>query len=297
MNKSNERQPLDDFFRRKLNDASVPPSADAWTRLQGRLSGQKSEVTDKPDRRIGATWYWVASMAAACLLVVYVGINYSQSALMITTPDLAATIRPGKPITPRSNRSGESLAASETETSAPVIALTNKSAPSVKSLKPSFEKQPEQGQKSVDRLAVEPKIEIEQPGLVAKTSEKQPEKIQVQPAVERISVVAATNGEITAKASQTSQERILIVSVVEATSNQESAETLTTEDDNLGAAQEASAKNTRIAHVFRQIKRLKDGEALAKAEVSSSEDDDESGLFNRLVRSARSKENQDKQQK
>lgn len=297
MNKTNERQPLDDFFWRKLNDASVPPSADAWTHLQGRLSAKKSTVTDKPDRRIGATWYWAASMAAACLLVVYIGVNYSQSTLVIMTPDLATTIRPGKPITPRSNRSGESLAASETETSAPVIPLTNKSEQIVKSLKPSFEKQPEQGQKSVDRLVAEPKVEIEQPGLVTKNSEKQPEKIQVQPAPERTSVVAATNGEITAKASQISQERILIVSVVEATSNQELAETLTTKDDNLDVAQEAPTKNTRFAQVVRQIKRLKDGEALAKAEVSSSEDDDEIGLFNRLVRSARSKENQDKQQK
>lgn len=296
MDKPTERQPVDDFFRRNLNDASVPPRADGWNRLQSRLLEQQLEVADKPNRRIGAAWYWTASVAAACLLVVYFWVNSNQSTIAPATPELATTIRSAKKTVLKPEHREENIAANETA-SAPVTTPTESVEPSIKPLRQLVEKQPEQSINVHDRLNAEPKTEVEQPRMIAKNSEKQPERVHIQPTPERTNTVASINSEAIGKAAQTGPERTLIVSVAEANPNQLPTETVTTQDGSLVVAQEAPVKNTRIAHVFRQIKRLKDGEALAKADVNSDEEDDDSGLFNRLVRSARSKENQVKQQK
>lgn len=60
-----EKQPIDDLFHRKLHDAEVTPGADAFARLQSRLTTPPLPA-QQPQRRFVGWWY---GAAAACMVV------------------------------------------------------------------------------------------------------------------------------------------------------------------------------------------------------------------------------------
>jgi hypothetical protein len=58
------KQPIDDLFARKLREAELSPSPDAFTRLQGRMASTELPITK---RRVAVWWYGAA--AAGLLLI------------------------------------------------------------------------------------------------------------------------------------------------------------------------------------------------------------------------------------
>lgn len=284
MDKPTEPQPLDDLFRGKLNDASVQPSTEGWLRFQSRLTEQPLIVAEKPARRIGLAWYWSASAAAACLLLVFLWTGWNGQPISETAKrDLVVTTKTGKAITQQPNLNKEPtpltnendrIVRRSTEKTEPVIDQQEQTPQSEKVSNILYEN-------GIVGSKTTQKTEIEQLKLITKTTKKQPNENETQPQLE----VPTT-------------ERILIVSVSEPiTPGLMPTETAVPQSENSVVGRETPVKNARITRVFRQIKRLKEGEVLAKADINANETDDESGLFNRLIQSTRAKENQTKQQK
>jgi len=298
MDKPTEHQPLDDFFRRNLSDASVPTKAEGWTRLQSRLGEQQLTMADKSAQRIGVAWYWSASAAAACFLIALLWVNWNkQPTLETNKPELAIITQTEKKVAQKPDRKRENSVTSETEKFATATTPTNEIETSVKYRNSYSNKERGQDVRNTDKPTTDWTVDVDQPSLIAETVEKQPEKIQPQSVPEGNSTVASTSRETSTKSILPNSERTLIVSVGEPIPEHLPVETARTQNASSAVAREMPVRNARITHVFRQIKRLKDGEVLAKVDVNLNGEDDESGLFNRLVRSTRSKENQTKQQK
>lgn len=298
MDKQNEHQPLDDLFRRKLSKATVQPGTESWTRLQGRLTGQPLPAAAQPNRRIGAVWYWSAS-AAACLLLTFLWANqYSKPTYETGKPDLAATTKTSVESTPPLRQIETSVVA-ENE-------LGKLTKPSIDNAESISNPQNKETVKTPNRLYAngpntlesQQKIDVKQPELIVKTTDKQlnktPDRLE---SPEWKATVAINNGDPATKPTPQNTDRTLIVSVAEPVSELLPTKTVTPQSENSVVPQELPVKNARIARVFRQIKRLKDGEALAKADINPGEPDEEIGIFNRLIQVTRSKENQSKQQK
>lgn len=298
MDKPTEHQPLDNLFRHKLNDASVPVSTDVWNKLQDRLAGQAAITEPKPNRRIGAAWYWSVSAAASCLLLAF----------FWTSQNRQPTPKAGKPDLATTTKTAKQLRQQVPKIETPALAKNRPDKliePSIDNAEPIGSPRNQESVKTPDRLyangskAVEStqKTKAEQPELIVKTPDKQPDKAPVQVVMAPEKTTALNNGDPAAKPTPQNPERTLIVSVAEPVSKPAITETITPQPENSVVPKETPVKNARIARVFRQIKRLKEGETLARADINSNETDDEGGLFNRLVQSTRSKENQSKQQK
>ncbi len=297
MDKPTEHQPLDDLFRRKLNQASVQPGTESWSRLQGRLAGQQSVLAERPSRRIGAIWYGSASAVAACMLLAFLWTNWNEkSASNNLGNELSAGEKAAKTrLQPLENRVIPSPTGGLNEVSEAVVTQPKTSDSPKNQLKPE-----KQHSGYAKRFKVEKRegvITVNPQRQIVKAIEKKTEPTLNKPEVPEKNELASTspqNGPT--KPAVSNPERTLIVSVAEPISEQ----TLPTVNEGQpikSAVAQTPVKNARIARVFRQIKRLKDGEVLARADVSTNETDDESGLVNRLFQSARSKENQSKQQK
>ena len=78
-----KKQPVDDFFARKLRDAEVPVSTELFSQLQQRM-GTKPMPTR---RRVTVAWWY--TVAAACMLFA-VGILYLTGKTEYTTRDSLA---------------------------------------------------------------------------------------------------------------------------------------------------------------------------------------------------------------
>ncbi len=294
MDKPTEHQPLDNLFRRKLNDASVQPDTEGWARLESRLTGQEVTVEDKPTRRLGAVWYWSASVAAACLLLAFLWTGPTKQPTAGTGKSDLAVIPETSRGTTQTPTKRQTPVLSETETDK----LAERSSETVD---PIINPQNRQAREAINRpydnsakvLESQAKTEIRKSELTAKTLDKQADERTIQLELPEKDAVVANNAEPATKPALQNTERTLIVTVAEPAT----AETASPQTENALMPREAPVKNARIARVFRQIKRLKDGEALARADINPDGTDDESGLVSRLVQATRSKENQIKQQK
>lgn len=295
MDKPTEHQPLDNFFRRKLTDASLPPGSESWSRLQSRLTEQPLEGVTRPIHWIGVLWYCAASTAASFLLLAFLWTNEDEK---LTRPNAGKELADGKKsakgtVQPRTNRTLETPAPKRSDVATesvgePKAIEQGKSQVNRAGQQREYARRSKEG-KSEETINVSPQSQI------VKVTEKQPEPIQNKPVgFEKKELASESPRNTTTKPALINQERTLIVSVAEPTTEQ----AVTSEFQRMPSATfQAPVKNARIARVFRQIKRLKDGEALARVEVNPSETDDESGLVSRLVQATRSKENQSKQQK
>ncbi|MBO0939385.1 hypothetical protein J2I47_22725 [Fibrella sp. HMF5335] len=78
-----EKQPIDDLFARKLREAELPPSPDAFSRLQSRMSTAPLPVT----RRRVAIWWYGAAVASLLLVTLF----YYRNSLL---PDPVAKKQP-----------------------------------------------------------------------------------------------------------------------------------------------------------------------------------------------------------
>lgn len=308
MDKPTESQPLDDLFRRKLNQASVQPSSDAWNQLQRRIAGQHNVVQDKPTRRIGAVWYWSASAAAACLLLTLLWSQMGnepdvskQEGVAINQPVLSQNGLKTQKESDRSEKDhsvqvGQQSMAQQTQV-ADNGKLPNQSVGSPTRVASLTRAVKQERPVLTNRQAAEPKTAIQSQGveapLVVKAAERPANKPVDEAFLQKEPVVAAT---VPPKAATPKEERTLVVQVAEPKS--EMTLVANQPDTDESETEASSGKVTKLGRVFQQIKRIKDGGLMAKADVSPDEADDESGFVNRLIRSGRGKDNHlNKQQK
>ncbi|MCY7359855.1 MAG: hypothetical protein LH609_20875 [Rudanella sp.] len=275
----------------------MQPSTESWSRLQGRLAGQPPVVEDKPSRRIGTIWYGSASAVAACLLLAFLWTNWSEKLANTNAEnELSVGKKSAKGTTQPLNKQAVSSPLSKPNEVFEAVVTQPKTTDSRKNeLKPEEQHSEYARQSKVEKSKG---ISNASPqNQIVKATEKQPEPTLSKPDVSvKNELASATSQNSTATPASPNPERTLIVSVAEPVSEQPVIETKEAQPQRK-AVTETPVKNARIARIFRQIKRLKDGEALAKADVNTNEADEESGLVNRLFQSAQSKENQRKQQK
>lgn len=91
-----EKQPIDDLFARKLREAELPPSAEAFNRLQ---SGMASTQLPVNRRRVALWWYGAA--AASLLLIALFFYRNSGSTTNGATDYMAREKRVKKTSAPR----------------------------------------------------------------------------------------------------------------------------------------------------------------------------------------------------
>lgn len=90
-----EKQPIDDFFARKLREAEIPPSPDTFSRLQSRMASTQLPTAK---RQVAIWWYGVA---AASLLLIALFYFQSSSKVKPTTLDqVARQAKATNPVSP-----------------------------------------------------------------------------------------------------------------------------------------------------------------------------------------------------
>lgn len=292
MDKQTEHQPLDDFFQRRLNEASVAPGTDVWNRLQSRMAS-KNSVEIQPTRwQIGWVWYGASAAVAACLLAIFFWKTQTEPSEEVgKRPPLAATSPKTSPnqVTVEStvqpteqNRSARTQSVIKSENLKPVLGPESVAESlSRTSLPQEANTKSEQPTESPVQLAQAPVT----PSATETVSAPTPALNASVPA----SPIEATP-KFTPKA-----ERTLVVSVDEPMPTQATTTREGTEAEMADGIKRV--QNGRLSRLFKQIKRLKGEEVYARVDFSQQETDEDQGVVDRLIHSARSKDKEHKQQK
>jgi hypothetical protein len=293
MDKPTEHQPLDDFFKRKLNNASVTPRADGWNRLQDKLQHSASPDESNKSRRIGTVWYWAISTVAACLLIVFIWNRQNQLASQKSSGETIAQVKHKIPL--QSKRAGQKNLPTEKTSelqSKDRREQIDDTPISVIDQLPQRSIVAKSSAKKAGKVEVDKEKQIAEPIIVAQASSQQSQLVTRPAEVKLIEQKSNDKGLPSEQLEKPlNTERTLIVSVAEP-----EVKVVAESSFQLSKASAETANENRLSRVLRQIKRLKEGETLAKAEANSSIDE-ESGLFDRLVHTARAKDNQSKAQK
>jgi hypothetical protein len=287
MDKQTEHQPLDDFFRRRMNEASVAPGTDTWNRLQSRMAQQKG-AKQPTHRRISLIWYGTSAAVAACLLVIFFWKTQTDpSSEAGKRPQLAAK---NPKISPNRVAVESTVQPTEQNRSA-----TAQSVIKSENLKPVSESEsvaesqsqthfPQQVGVKSEQLTEIPVQLAQNPVIPSATETPNEAPTTTKPSLPASPVEAPSK-----VAPKT--ERTLVVSVEEPTQIQPVNNQEATETDVKGA------KNGRLSRLFKQIKHLKGEEVYARVDFSQQETDEEQGVVDRLIHSTRSKDKEHKQQK
>lgn len=283
MDKSKADQPLDDFFRRKLENATVTPSADGWNRLQAKMQGEQRPAEKTKVNRMGPLWYW--SAAAACVLIVLLLTRLGTD----KQPDLqlASKVKSAqpKPVEVLDDKGGSSV-------TLPQFEAVAKNEPPVRRAEATINKlqnvtAPKAAMVRSDQPATHTLAVVEKPapkveeGRMLQTGEKD----------ERLANSNQNESTQPLRTKTLETERTLIVSVAEPVFSASLTDVPVVE-----TSSGQGMGSRKIGRMFQQIRRLKNGEGIARVNPDI-EYDDESGLLDRLVRTARNKDNHSKSQK
>ena len=288
MKKHTEKQPVDDLFARKLGNMSLPPSPDGFARLQARMGQQSERETRVIFWQNPAIQRYMA-IAACLLLMCLFGWLYlstdtpgSGTATVAVNKSAASSGKKHAYEQPKSNLETEVVSnqpvtereissSTGSETTNSVLAgrgklVDSKStngnnrlatvAPTIRENKPVSEELPDvTPTKSVEQIA---KAEVNTP-LAQPMPEKQ---------------VATTTDKPTPVA-----ERVLIVTIAEPKALVAARQAVTGPVDEKDAvvAADKPEKESKVANVWQQMKRMKQGEIFARKDAA----DDERGLLGR----------------
>ncbi|KAB7731659.1 hypothetical protein F5984_05370 [Rudanella paleaurantiibacter] len=285
MDKSRANQPLDDFFRRKLENATVKPSADGWSRLESKMQVSRPLTSETTTSRVRPLWYW--SAAAACVLIMF----WLRPPIDSKQPDfsIASGRKPAQevPINTPKPALDRSLAVDKSDAVAGIQnerTVQQSIAPVSESKKVAIPKEPvvssDQHQSEVVAVVEKPVPTVEE-GRVRQIGEKN----------DHLAYSNQNESPLPVGAKTSETERTLIVSVAEPASR------ATLIDEPIVETSSSQGMGSRkINRMFQQIRRLKNGEGIARANPDI-EYDEESGLLDRLVRTARFKDNHSKSEK
>lgn len=284
MKKHTEKQPIDDLFARKLGTASLRPSPDGFERLQARIK------LNRPQARVvfwrDPTVQRYAALAACLLLVAGFGWLYwpkandgqpSESSMAANRP------APAKP------RSDQLLAPQTPTTTLPELIVAEAPVRDQQPIASPVTARNEQRLARIDRSTdnVTKKRSQELGDLanqtiatVAKPAADEP----VQPASQLNS--NTPNLPTPAKAAVASAptrnapaERVLVVTIAEpaALATVRQAAQAAVDEQPATAAAEKTQKETRVASLWQQVKRVKQGDVFARR----TDNGDEGGLLSR----------------
>jgi hypothetical protein len=232
---------------------------------------------------MGPLWYW--SAAAACVLIVLLLTRLGtdkQPDLQLASKVKSAQPKPVEVLDDKGGRSVtlpqfEAVAKNEPpvrRAEATISKLQNVTAP-----KPAMVRS---DQPATQTLAVvEKPAPIVEEGRMLQTGEKD----------ERLANSNQNESTQPLRTKTLETERTLIVSVAEPVSSAS-----LTDEPVVETSSGQGMGSRKIGRMFQQIRRLKNGEGIARVNPDI-EYDDESGLLDRLVRTARNKDNHSKSQK
>ncbi|GAB3643871.1 hypothetical protein [Spirosoma arcticum] len=280
MKKRTEKQPVDDLFARRLKNMSLPPSPNGFARLQARM-GQS-----EPERRVvfwqNPTAHRYMAVAACLLLTCLFGWLY----LTTETPrGNETTVAVNKSVTtiekkPRyePEKSGNEVATANPNSDREVPSLTDSGAtnPSIIERSKLIVSRSTNNRRiitaatRVNETAPQgvPAVIPTSMGELAKAEVNSP---SVEPTIER--QMPATTDKPTPVA-----ERVLIVTIAEPKSLI-AARQLTRQPslEDVAAATDKSEKDSKVASLWQQVKRVKQGEIFARKDAG----EDEGGLLGR----------------
>ncbi|MFN8353295.1 MAG: hypothetical protein U0Y10_02525 [Spirosomataceae bacterium] len=256
-----KKHPIDNLFSERLHNYERQPSAAAWQKLQGRLESKKS-------RRIGGWMIYTIAASVALLLVAGLWISNQND----EAPQVAQVKNQGKTLVPKAPKSAVPIVPNSTLTPQQSIAI-NRSTIKVQSKqvpqKPTIATSeaiakntainavppmPKQGQD------VTPTIEKTMNQSIAQEIRPTPPMPKVTMSEEKAKPTLAETP-ILAKAEPTKENTINTTLVVNIGENTQSVTELTN-DNNANAK-----KNSRIARIFKQLKKAKEGEKVDWDEV------------------------------
>lgn len=247
-----EKQPVDDFFARKLRDAEVPVSTELFSQLQQRMGAKPL-----PTRR-GVAGVWWYTVAAACVLFA-VGFLYLTGKTDHTTRnslagDIVPQKKPNEQITAVPNKAQQndnvgSIPGVEKE----VVARKKVTYPAAK---PTL---------LVSRQTTEGNalLAIQKP--VGQVLEGQSKEISSVPTRQIIAAIPALADRINqvSNVPKQSTERTIVLTIAEPQA--EASLAVSTKDIEV-VDQKAQAQSSGLSGLFGKIKQLKNGEVLARSQ-------------------------------
>lgn len=280
MKKRTEKQPVDDLFTRRLKNMSLPPNPDGFARLQARM-GQS-----QPETRVvfwqNPTVHRYMAVAACLLLTCLFGWLY----LSTETPrGSGATVAVNKPVTsvgkeqryelPKSANEVATTGTNSDRRATVTNSQTTSTSPKpgnaadgrpqtadrqLASVKPTVRRNKRTSLEMPAVLPTEQLVKTEaNPSPAGPTTEKQVAAVTEKPAP-----VA---------------ERVLIVTIAEPTALVAARQAIKQPNDEKDAVAVAdkSEKDSKVASLWQQVKRVKQGEIFARKDAG----EDERGLLGR----------------
>ena len=288
MKKHTEKQPLDDLFARKLENMSLPPSADGLARLQARMGQGATESRVIFWRNPDVQRYM--AIAACLLLVCLFGWFYlsndaltlgQQPTVAVSKPAVSPASRPSREATnhvaatqsaPDSNTPAhigpESAGSRVTKRGGQVIGENVVANRHIDHLDRPIRKTNNVVQDVTNVVLTKLPEEVAKTGMKKSVTESAMEKPEAAPAVATITTKPAPVA-----------ERVLVVTIAEpeALVAARQAAKAQPEDKAVAAVTDKPEKEAKPATLWQQMKRLKQGEVFARKDAG----DDERGLIGR----------------
>ena len=270
-----EKQPVDDFFARKLRDAEVPISAELFGQLQQRMGTKPLPVGR---RRAGAWWY---VMAAASVVLVIV-LSYPAQ----KTDYVSSKSRNDKRVSRAINLSKEAIRpiaaapdrAKQRSDVGFIDEVINKQVVLRKVTYPTAKSIAEESSSLTERsmlLATQKPVE-----QIAEARSKETPLMPVGQVVAMTSVVAERIDQVGTLSKQPT-ERIIVLTIKEP--QPETGTGVSTEEADADVIdQNAKRQAGSLSGLFSKIKQLKNGEVQAKSEPVATSQRGQKNKFGRV---------------
>jgi hypothetical protein len=285
MKKHTERQPIDDLFARKLGNMSLPPSSDGFERLQARMGKQKQEAKIVIWKNPVVHRYMAA---AACLLIVCLfGWLYWPSGKSTDNGNVAAIGNNEKQVAsnkPKPGADNKPVETTKTDTAAPEMSpgasrsileteneqLATMSNNEVKAIENPLKKQSKK-QRNVENNSSLPTTDL--PALAQNKPLEDPTKPE-RASLDPVKPMTASQEQPTVAANKETphSERVLVVTIAEPealVAARQAAKT-SVEEKSAKTVADNQEKESK-PNLWQQVKRLKQGEVLARGDDSEND--------------------------
>lgn len=274
MKERNEKQPIDDLFARKLKDISLPVRSDGLARLQARMGQPKAETRvvfwrDPTVQRFMA-------IAACLVLICLFGWLYLSSETPVSTRGDAVATNKNAATPARDSMKNEAG-------DKPLIAST-KPAPTPEASKQTNSKLAEKSDQSVIRIQEkldqrvarrdlgmpEPGKGLSEPTILSSEKDLKPiAKADDKPVLPEATVEKVATIQKPAVAA----ERVLVVTIAEPEALVAARRTakVPAADDSVDSMDGRPEKETKMATLWQQVKRIKQGEIFARKDAGEEE--------------------------
>ncbi|MFD2572271.1 hypothetical protein ACFSUS_16640 [Spirosoma soli] len=279
MKKHTEKRPIDDLFAKRLSNMSLPPSSDGFERLQARMGQRKPEAKVILWRNPVVQKY----TAAACVVLVCgLGWQYWPSGSKVSSGQQSVAY--SKKMEPKVQRSteGENISGQTLSNTEATPSVQNEATPGAEDIKADQEKLAQSHIAQHQRTKQPNTLEQSKKGAIMTSVNEPAQKRILEEVKTQVEVVAANTApesvtpaaEQIANNTQKPAERILVVTIPEPealVAARQAAKASITDQKPVLVVADKLEKETKAATLWQQVKRIKQGDVLARRDNNDEE--------------------------